>query len=151
MKCQGSTKSGGACRLNTEPDSTYCMWHDPAPSAALLERRQRMVVTGGAKGSAAQAESRRLRQLAGARAESEVHLETSAGRMAELKRALLAIERSGGAAIAKAGAIARLVSEARTEMTGRELEQAYDELRALVIERWPAAAAALPSKLKAVR
>jgi hypothetical protein len=152
--CRGTTKTGGACGmtpLRASPDGAWCIEHWPDPPAHIVERRAASKRAGAAKSRETQAEARLLAKVASQRAESDVVLETSDGRVAELKRLVVAVESSGGAAVAKAGAIARLVAEARAEMRGVELEQAYEELRQLVIDKWPAAAASLPPKLRSVR
>jgi len=105
----------------------------------------------GRKGQATQAANRLKRKELGCRLPVNVDLETSKGRIRELRRLLLSVEQSGGSATSKATAIARLVSEARAEMRGVELEEAYAELRQLFIQHNPGAAHLLPPRLRSVK
>jgi len=64
-------------------------------------------------------------------------LRTADGQVTQLELALLRVVNSGADAVQKAGAVAKLVSEARATIKAAELETENKQLRELLLERHP--------------
>lgn len=127
----------GPCTFVAEYDG-LCLAH--GARAGHAQAREVLAARGraGYAKAAANAEERKL---------TECSLRTMGEQLTVLERQVLRVENSGADACAKAGAIVKLVSEARATLKAAELERENAELKALLIEKHPE----LARRLKAVK
>jgi hypothetical protein len=135
-KCSAITAKGVPCAFPGSYDGV-CLSH--AAQAGNSDAREVLRVRGvaGKNKARANAEGRKLVSCS---------LRTTGEQLAVLERQVIRVENSGADACAKAGAIVKLVSEARATLKAGELEGENADLRAILIEKHPE----LKKHLKAV-
>jgi hypothetical protein len=137
-KCTGTDKRGDACRWPAWRDGPVCIACAARAGNAEASAEMRDRAT---KGNKQQAKNKKARQV------SEAPMRSTDDLLTALERSMVRVENAGGDAIAKAGAVCKLVSEARAVLKAAELEKENSELRTLLLEKHPE----LRSHLRAVK
>jgi hypothetical protein len=120
-RCQCSP----TCKFTAAPGEPYFLSHDPRPERQA-ERSAAMAARGRSGGAKTQAAAR-------ARKRSVCSLRTVADLLAELERALLLAEDSGGDKIARANAITKIVTSAH-DILSRDTERNAERLAKLLAD-----------------
>ena len=113
------------CRFGAAPGEPYMLGHDPRPEKR--EQRREAASRAGKLGGRA-SEAAKL---------TSCDLRSTDGQLTQLEGALLRVANCGADAVAKAGAICKLISEARSVMKDAVLEVENAELRALIAGKHP--------------
>lgn len=127
-KCTGTDKAGDPCKWSTWNDTPLCI---ACAARAGNADASAELATRSALGRKQQIKNRRARQI------SEAPMRSVDDLLTALERSMLRVENSGGDAIAKAGAVCKLVSEARAVLRAELLETENKELKKLLLERHP--------------